>query len=221
MDKEKVCKEKFARRFKKLIEENSETIYTIAEVVQLTPATISRYTTANMAPKITTIEVLAKYFDVSSMWLMGYDVPAHFRHEETEVPTSGKGSIARILRKKRNQAGLSIKDVIEKLKCRGIQISDKTIYGWESGRRQPSSYILIELCDVYGMKSFDELLGSNNRQALTPDEQKIIDGYRKLSNAGKTILTEVTSSLIDYEENLVEIKKGGPTGEVQEVQKGD
>lgn len=87
MDRKRVCKDEFSKRLKRLIEENNETIYTIAEVVHLTPATISRYTTADMAPKITTVEVLARYFRVSPVWLMGYDVPKHL---EEEAANSGK-----------------------------------------------------------------------------------------------------------------------------------
>ena len=74
MEKKRVCKKIFAQRLKRLIESNNETIYTVAELVHLTPATISRYTTADMAPKITTIQVLAEHFKVNPVWLMGYDV---------------------------------------------------------------------------------------------------------------------------------------------------
>ena len=63
MEKKRVCKKIFAQRLKRLIESNNETIYTI-----------SRYTTADMAPKITTIQVLAEHFKVNPVWLMGYDV---------------------------------------------------------------------------------------------------------------------------------------------------
>lgn len=74
MQKNTINKEVFGKRLKQLLSEKNETTYTIAEVLHLSPATISRYSTGDMAPKITTIEILAKYFNVNPAWLMGYDV---------------------------------------------------------------------------------------------------------------------------------------------------
>lgn len=71
----KVDKYSFAKRLKELMEENNETTYSVAEVVHLTAATISRYLKGEMAPKITTVEVLARHFNVNPAWLLGYDVP--------------------------------------------------------------------------------------------------------------------------------------------------
>lgn len=90
MDKKGVIKEIFSQRLKGLMEDNNETIYSIAEHVHLSPATISRYTTADMAPKITTIEVLARHFNVNPVWLMGYDVQQRLelkRKEENKFDT--------------------------------------------------------------------------------------------------------------------------------------
>lgn len=45
--------------------------------------------------------------------------------------------IATVLKTKRKELGLSVKTVLERLNTYGIDISDKTLYGWESGYRQP------------------------------------------------------------------------------------
>jgi len=73
--KPEVNKSVFSERLKYLMGHKNETIYTLADILHLSPPTISRYSNAEMAPKITTIEVLANYFNVSPVWLMGYDVP--------------------------------------------------------------------------------------------------------------------------------------------------
>lgn len=70
-----VNKDVFSKRLKDLMDTRNETIYTLADVLHLSPPTISRYANAEMAPKITTIEVLANYFSINPVWLMGYDVP--------------------------------------------------------------------------------------------------------------------------------------------------
>lgn len=69
-----VDKKIFAQRLKALMDEFNETVYSIAEVVHLTAPTISRYLNADMAAKITTIEVMARYFNVNPVWLMGGNV---------------------------------------------------------------------------------------------------------------------------------------------------
>ena len=77
----KINKEIFSQRLKSLIEENSETVYSIGSLVGLSAATISRYTTGEMAPKIPTIESIARYFKVNPSWLMGLNV-------ERDLPTA-------------------------------------------------------------------------------------------------------------------------------------
>ena len=74
MDKKVVNKEKFGKRLTKLMEEKSETTYSMADRFSLSSPTISRYMTGQMAAKVTTIEMMAKYFDVNPVWLMGFDV---------------------------------------------------------------------------------------------------------------------------------------------------
>ena len=63
--------EKFGERLSYLMEEFNLNTYTLAEAVFLAPATISRYVNAKMEPKRSTVEVLAKYFNVNPAWLMG------------------------------------------------------------------------------------------------------------------------------------------------------
>jgi len=67
-----------------------------------------------------------------------------------------KKKIADILKLKRNELGKSVKEVVELLKKHGINVSEKTVYGWESGHRQPDSDLFLLLCNIYGIKSFDE-----------------------------------------------------------------
>lgn len=72
------------------MEDNNETTYSIAEYANLTAATISRYTSGKMSPKITTIEVLARHFNVNPAWLMGYDVKKEFINKETIKLSKGE-----------------------------------------------------------------------------------------------------------------------------------
>lgn len=65
--------------------------------------------------------------------------------------------VAGILKAKRKQLKLSVKYVIEQLHQYDLDISDKTLYSWESGHRQPDADSFLALCDIYGITSFKEI----------------------------------------------------------------
>lgn len=69
-----VTKEIFSSRLKELMIANNETTYGLGELLNLSAATISRYTAAKIIPKITTVYAIANHFNVNPIWLMGYDV---------------------------------------------------------------------------------------------------------------------------------------------------
>ena len=52
-------------------------------------------------------------------------------------------SVYSVLKKKRKEAGLSVKEVVLLLQKKGISVSDKTVYSWESGYRQPDVRLYI------------------------------------------------------------------------------
>lgn len=70
-----------------------------------------------------------------------------------------KKEVASLLKQRRSDAGLSAKDVINSLKARGIEISDKTLYGYESGVSMPNVPTFICLCEIYGIH---DVFGSYN-----------------------------------------------------------
>lgn len=78
-----VTKEIFSKRLKELMSDNNETTYSIGEMLNLSAATISRYTDGKMAPKITTIYSMATHFNVNPVWLMGYDVEKKIKSQDT------------------------------------------------------------------------------------------------------------------------------------------
>ena len=75
MESQIVNKEVFGQRFSEILATSSETTYTVAEQVSLSPATISRYANGLMAPKIPTLYMIADIFNVNPLWLMGYNAP--------------------------------------------------------------------------------------------------------------------------------------------------
>lgn len=85
-----VTKEIFSKRLKELMIDNNETTYSIGEMLNLSAATISRYTDGKMAPKITTIYSMSTYFNVNPVWLMGYDVEKNLKGQNAILNLSEK-----------------------------------------------------------------------------------------------------------------------------------
>ncbi|WP_295236882.1 helix-turn-helix transcriptional regulator [Veillonella sp.] len=62
---------KFPERLNQLLSENNLTIYDLASILGLSPATISRYINGKMSPKLPTIEMIAMKLNVNPLWLTG------------------------------------------------------------------------------------------------------------------------------------------------------
>lgn len=56
-----------------------------------------------------------------------------------------------VLKKYREHAKLSIKDVSEILTKQGYRISAATVYNWENNNRQPVLGVVLVLCQLYGI----------------------------------------------------------------------
>ncbi len=70
--------EKFSKRLTKLVNENQIDInFLINQLGIKSKSTIYRYMNGQMAPKVTTVKILADIFNVNPVWLMGYDVSIH------------------------------------------------------------------------------------------------------------------------------------------------
>ena len=77
----------FAKRLSQLLEQSDENTHTLARKLSLTPATISRYANALMAPKVPTLYAMADIFGVNPLWLFGFDAPKYENKENKKTPT--------------------------------------------------------------------------------------------------------------------------------------
>lgn len=100
-------------------------------------------------------------------------------------------TIANLLKTKRKELKLSVSDVLETLKTYEVNISDKTLYSWESGHRQPDADTSLILCHIYGVDSISEILGHEKEWInLSLDEQAIIEDYRSVNEQGKELIRQ-------------------------------
>lgn len=66
-------KDSFRRRLAELMADNNDTTYSLGEFLGLNSATISRYTTGHIEPKMPTIQAIAEKYNVNPLWLMGQE----------------------------------------------------------------------------------------------------------------------------------------------------
>ena len=110
-------------------------------------------------------------------------------------------NVSKILKSKRKELKLSVKDVIAKLEKRGVTVSDKTLYSWESGHRQPDADTFIILCDIYKITSFTQIEVPEKEPLKDSKLNTILHNYDKLNDRGKTALmeqSEIIASMPQY-----------------------
>lgn len=88
--------------------------------------------------------------------------------------------IASTLKKKRKELGMSVNELLTHLKDAGILVSNKTVYGWESGHRQPDADTFIVLCRILGIESFDETEKSPSAEESAPGDQVTLEESNRL-----------------------------------------
>lgn len=123
-------------------------------------------------------------------------------------------NVSKILKSKRKELKLSVKDVIAKLEKRGVTVSDKTLYSWESGHRQPDADTFIILCDIYKITSFTQIEVPEKEPLKDSKLNTILHNYDKLNDRGKTALmeqSEVMASMPQYISD--DIKNDSVSGE--------
>ncbi len=100
------------------------------------------------------------------------------------------------LKQLREANGMTRKDVADKLKAFGIDISDKTLYGYESGRNSANADMFLALCQIYKCNNIMETFSSSVDNVLfTNDEWKMIEQYRLLDLSGQ----ETVSAILKHE----------------------
>lgn len=100
-------------------------------------------------------------------------------------------SIASLLKKRRADAGLTVREVLDALKLRDIIISDKTLYAWEAGTRQPDADTFLVLCQIYGITKISEIIGENENSAPSAEALKVARNFDQLDDVSRSVIRAV------------------------------
>ena len=119
-------------------------------------------------------------------------------------------NIGNQLKELREQNNLTRKEAVDKLRELGIDISDKTLYGYESGRNSANADMFLALCKVYKCNNIMETFSDTVEDVLfTNIEWNIIEKYRALDEYGKETVNiildreaERTQALTDLQRQL-------------------
>lgn len=117
--------------------------------------------------------------------------------------------IGSTLKKYRNEAKISVKQISDILISKGFKASEKTIYSWESGNSQPTPDALLIMCDAYGIKDVLSAFGydgynDDGSLLLNLEEIKHIEKYRSLDPAGQKHVDTVLQWEVDHSSLLSE-----------------
>ena len=113
------------------------------------------------------------------------------------------------LRSLREREKLSVKEVIEKLKMYGLNITDKTLYSYESDKRASSADMLLALCQIYNCNNILETFAGLEPDYSIPDdsEWKLIEKYRLLDSSGKNTVDAVIEQEIERSKEIIRLLK--------------
>ena len=98
-------------------------------------------------------------------------------------------NIGDTLKKLREENGMTRKEAAEKLKALGIDISDKTLYGYESGRNSANADMFLSLCKIYKCNDIMEtFFEAAQGSSFTANEWDMIEKYRLLDAHGREMV---------------------------------
>lgn len=110
-----------------------------------------------------------------------------------------KQQIANFLKQLRKTSGLSANEVVEKLKDYNIDISAKTLYGYESGLSMLNADAFVSLCRIYKCENPLDIFGT---PSINPNELQIVEKYRTLDALGKSHVDVVLTWETDRMEQI-------------------
>lgn len=193
----------FGARLRLLMQENGDTIYTVASLLSMQASTVSRYVNGQYVPKAPTLEILARHYGVNPVWLMGEDVPRFSAKAENAVPILGDVAAGVPIWAEQNYDGLAAIDPGEHvdfaLRIRGDSMQNARIYNGDLVyvRRQPAvenGEIAVVLVD--GEATVKRVYDKDDALVLRPENEAYADmvypknGERQISVLGKVIFVK-------------------------------
>lgn len=89
-----------------------------------------------------------------------------------------------MLKKYRKLNSYSVNDVVVELQEKyGVEVAEKTVYGWESNQAHPTSDVFVALCDIYKINNISDIFSDAKESKgfpITTEERHLIEQYRTM-----------------------------------------
>lgn len=193
----------FGTRLRALMQENGDTIYTVASLLSMQPSTVSRYINGQYVPKAPTLDILARHYGVNPGWLMGEEISKRPDKNENTVPVLGDVAAGVPIWAEQNYDGLAAVDPGENvdfaLRIRGDSMQNARIFNGDLVyvRRQPqveNGEIAVVLVD--GEATVKRVYDKGDALVLHPENEAYSDmiykkdSTRQISVLGKVIMVK-------------------------------
>ena len=131
-------------RIRELLEITNLSQKEFSEVAHINGSNVSLYVNDKSVPKQKVFNAICKAFDVSSDWLMGYDVPMHC-DELGNNPAKVKTANERICEL------LEIKHLTQADVCAKANIGKSSMSCYVSNKRVPKQRVVSDICNAFNI----------------------------------------------------------------------
>lgn len=114
-----------------------------------------------------------------------------------------KQSIANCLKQLRKTSAYSANEIVDMLKDYDVNISAKTLYGYESGLSMPNADVFVALCKLYKCDNPMDIFGG---LSLSSEEIALIEKYRTLDPFGQETVTIAVGRESDRTEQIAALE---------------
>lgn len=111
-----------------------------------------------------------------------------------------KARISALLRSQRSLCDLTVDEVVDRLKQFGIELSPKTLYGYENGVSMPNVPIFIALCEIYHVGNIIGAVSGDAPQKIPPATLAKEDWTVDQSNAEAANFDKLYSAFMKLDE---------------------
>lgn len=104
--------------------------------------------------------------------------------------------MASTLRQLRQACGLTAKEVSVLLARKGIDISEKTLLGYENGVSTPKVNTFLRLCEVYKVTDIMGAFGYDDKAEESPLRNALLANFDRLNAEGQERLVETSDDMV-------------------------
>ncbi len=105
-------------------------------------------------------------------------------------------AMAATLRQLRQAQDLTAKEVAEILAGKNIDISEKTLLGYENGVSAPKVSTFLRLCEIYRVTDIMGTFGYDGKGSSSPHRDILLANFDQLNTEGQERLVDISDDMV-------------------------